>query len=233
MSTTRARSRTPDEELLATPSLALTSEDAARIDGIAHELAVGFAALGGIGPAVSVFGSSRAPRAHPHYRLGMEVGAALARAGYAVITGGGPGVMEAVNRGARAEGGLSVGLNIELPEPQESNRFVDIPLHFRHFFVRRLMFVRFACAFVVLPGGYGTLDELFEALTLIQTGKIEHFPVVLVDRPDWLGLEGWLRDRLLAGGLISPSDLETLITVDGAADAVAAIAAHNGNRFIP
>ena len=221
---------TADEELL-TPALAPLSEaDVERITRISGEIAIGFRTLSAIGPAVSVFGSSRVREGDAHYQLARDVGGALADAGYAVITGGGPGAMEAANRGAQERGGLSIGLNIELPVPQEPNPHLDVRLHFRHFFVRRLMFVRYACAFVVLPGGFGTLDELFEALTLIQTGKIRHFPVVLVDRPDWLGLEGWMRDRLLAAGLITHDDLEMLITVDGADEIVAAIAAHKDHH---
>jgi uncharacterized protein (TIGR00730 family) len=218
---------TADEDLLSAPRLPpLTDADAARIARIDHEIATGFRTLSAIGPAVSVFGSSRVREGDAHYQLARDVGAALAGAGYAVITGGGPGAMEAANRGAQEGGGLSVGLNIELPAPQTANPYLDVHLHFRHFFVRRLMFVRYARAFVAVPGGFGTLDELFEALTLIQTGKIRHFPVVLVDKPDWLGLEGWMRERLLSSGLISSDDLGMLITVDGADDVVAAIAAH-------
>ena len=225
---TRPGVLTADEDLLCAPSLPpLSDADTARIARISREIASGFSALGAIGPAVSVFGSARVREENATYQRGREVGAALAAAGFAVITGGGPGVMEAANRGAQEAGGLSVGLNIELPVPQQPNRYLDIPLHFRHFFVRRLMFVRFASAFVVLPGGFGTLDELFEALTLIQTGKIRHFPVVLVDGPDWLGLEGWMRDRLLGRGLVTAADLECLVTVDNAADVVAAILAHD------
>ena len=222
---------TADEELLATPALAPLSEaDVERITRISGEIAIGFRTLSAIGPAVSVFGSSRVRDGDTHYQLARDVGGALADAGYAVITGGGPGAMEAANRGAQEHGGLSIGLNIELPVPQEPNPYLDVRLRVRYFFVRRLMFVRYACAFVVVPGGFGTLDELFEALTLIQTGKIRHFPVVLVDKPDWLGLEGWMRERLLTAGLISQTDLEMLVTVDGADAAVAAIAAHTDHH---
>lgn len=222
---------TADEDLLATPALAPLSEaDAERIARISDEIAIGFRTLSAIGPAVSVFGSSRVREGDAHDQLARDVGAVLAGAGYAVITGGGPGAMEAANRGAQEAGALSVGLNIELPVPQATNAYIDIPLHFRHFFVRRLMFVRYARAFVVVPGGYGTLDEPFEALTLIQTGKIRHFPVVLVDRPEWLGLEGWMHQRLLTAGLISSDDLEMLITVDGADDVVGAIEAHTDHH---
>jgi uncharacterized protein (TIGR00730 family) len=169
--------------------------------------------LGRIGPAVTVFGSARTPRDHPHYGLMREVGAALGRAGFAVITGGGEGVMEAANRGAKDVGALSVGCNIELPHEQRQNEYLDIALRFRHFFVRKVMFVRYACAFVIGPGGFGTLDELFESLTLIQTQTIRHFPVVLVGEGEWDGLIGWLRARPLADHRIGPSDLAELRVV--------------------
>ena len=153
--------------------------DAERIRDIAAEFARGFDALADVGRAVTVFGSARTPPEHPDYALAREVGACLGRAGYAVITGGGPGLMEAANRGARDVGALSIGCNIELPHEQALNPYLDIGLRFRHFFARKVMFVRYASAFVICPGGYGTLDELFESLTLIQTGTIRHFPVIL------------------------------------------------------
>jgi uncharacterized protein (TIGR00730 family) len=220
----RPPSITADEDLLGSPALAgLTAADRRRLEGIQTEMARGFAVLGGIGRAVSVFGSSRIPAQHRHYTLGVDVGRALARAGYGVITGGGPGLMEAVNRGAQEAGGVSVGLNIELPVPQAANPYLDVRLQFRHFFVRRLMFVRYASAFVVLPGGLGTLDELFEALTLIQTGKIRHFPVVLVDRSHWAGLEAWLAHMLVDTGLVLAAELAVMSTVDAADEVVAAL----------
>jgi uncharacterized protein (TIGR00730 family) len=205
------RPRTFDEELLAWlghQAAPLAERDEDRIRRIAAELAYGFSSLAGIGPAVTVFGSARTPQDHPHYRLVREIGAALARAGFAVITGGGPGLMEAANRGAKEAGGTSVGCNIELPEEQKPNPYLDISLEFRHFFARKIMFVRHAVGFVVAPGGLGTLDELFELLTLLQTKKIHRAPVVLVDGPEWRELLGWLERFALADGRIDASDLE-------------------------
>ncbi len=181
--------------------------DTERIRDIAAEFAVGFDQLAGIGRAVSVFGSARTPREHPHYTLMRAVGSALGEAGYAVITGGGGGLMEAANRGAHDVGALSVGCNIELPREQMLNDYVDIGLRFRHFFVRKVMFVRYACAFVIGPGGFGTLDELFESLTLIQTATISHFPAILVGEGEWDGLLDWLRGTVLADHRIDPGDL--------------------------
>ena len=171
---------------------------------------MGFDRLAQIGPAVTVFGSARIAEGHPHYRLIREVSAALGRAGYAMITGGGPGLMEAANRGARDAGALSVGCNIELPHEERSNGHLDISLRFRHFFVRKVMFVRYASAFVIGPGGFGTLDELFEALTLIQTRTIKDFPVILVGHGEWDGLLGWLRERALSDRRIEAADLDGL-----------------------
>jgi uncharacterized protein (TIGR00730 family) len=162
---------------------------------------------------VTVFGSARTPPGHPHYTLMREVGAALGRAGFAVITGGGAGIMEAANRGAKDAGALSVGCNIVLPHEQRQNDYLDIGLRFRHFFVRKVMFVRYACAFVIGPGGFGTLDELFESLTLIQTQTIHHFPVILVGDGEWDGLIHWLRVRALPDHRIEPSDLTELRVV--------------------
>jgi hypothetical protein len=162
--------------------------DAQRIRLIAAEFALGFDRLAGIGPAVSVFGSARTSPEHPYYELMREVGAELGRAGYSVITGGGGGLMEAANRGAREAGALSVGCNIELAHEQRLNDYVDIGLRFGHFFARKVMFVRYASAFVIGPGGFGTLDELFEALTLIQTATIQHFPVILLGAEEWDGM---------------------------------------------
>jgi uncharacterized protein (TIGR00730 family) len=184
--------------------------DARRIREIAEEFAEGFAALATIGPAVTVFGSARTPREHPDYALAREVGACVGRAGYAVITGGGGGSMEAANRGARDVGAVSVGCNIELPHEQELNEYVDIGIRFRHFFARKVMFVRYACAFVICPGGFGTLDELFESLTLIQTGTIRHFPVMLVGDGGWESMLEWLRETALGGDRIGPCDLDLM-----------------------
>ena len=184
--------------------------DAERIRAIAVELAMGFDRLASVGPAVTVFGSARTPRSHPDYELIRRVAAELGRAGYAIITGGGAGLMEAANRGARDAGALSIGCNIELPHEQRLNDYVDIGLRFRHFFARKVMFMRYGCAFVIGPGGYGTLDEMFEALTLIQTATVRHFPVVLVDPVDWDGLLGWLRARAVPEGRIAERDLDDL-----------------------
>ena len=192
--------------------------DAERIRDIAAEFARGFDALAGVTRAVTVFGSARTPPEHPHYRLAREVGACLGQAGYAVITGGGPGLMEAANRGAREAGALSIGCNIELAHEQELNPYVDIGLRFRHFFARKVMFVRYASAFVICPGGYGTLDELFESLTLIQTRTIRHFPAILVGAGEWDGLLDWLRERALADGRIDAADLDGLHLVQHPAE---------------
>jgi uncharacterized protein (TIGR00730 family) len=206
-----------DEELLAAEleTVVAVRSDAERIARMAQETAYGFLALANIGTAVSVFGSSRTPTEDPAYDRARVVARGLAAEGFAVITGGGQGVMEAANRGAQEGGGRSIGLNIELPREQVLNSYVDLGLQFHYFFVRKLMFVRYACAFVVLPGGLGTLDELFEALTLIQTGKVRHFPVILYGSDYWRGLLGWIRDTLLAHGNISPADLALLTVVDG------------------
>ena len=205
-----------DEELLGwlgDESAALRAADAALVREIAAEFAKGFDRLAAIGPAVTVFGSARTPREHPHYALMREVGAALGRAGFAVITGGGGGVMEAANRGARDAGAVSVGCNIELPHEQRQNDYLDIALRFRHFFARKVMFVRYASAFVAGPGGFGTLDELFELLTLIQTRTIRHFPAILVGEGEWDGLIEWLRSRALADHRIEPPDVAELQVV--------------------
>ncbi len=162
---------------------------------------------------MTVFGSAHTPPDHPHYGLIREVGAALGRAGFAVITGGGGGLMEAANRGAKDAGALSIGCNIELRREQRLNEYVDIGLRFRHFFARKVMFVRYACAFVIGPGGFGTLDELFESLTLIQTQTIRHFPAILAGEDEWDGLLDWLRARALADHRIEPSDLTGLRVV--------------------
>ena len=185
-----------------------------RVLRIQAEFVEGFGLLAELGMAVSVFGSSRARPGSAQYDLTMRVSAALARAGYAVITGGGPGVMEAANRGAAGANGLSVGLGIELPQEQGLNDYVDVGLEFRYFFVRKTMFVKYSQAFVVLPGGFGTLDELFEALTLVQTGKITKFPIVLVQSSYWSGLLSWLRETVAGQGMVSAADLDLLSIAD-------------------
>jgi uncharacterized protein (TIGR00730 family) len=215
-----------DEQLftwLGHEPAALRAADSERIREIAEEFARGFDALSSVERAVTVFGSARTPPEHPHYALAREIGASLGRAGYAVITGGGPGLMEAANRGAREAGALSIGCNIELPHEQRLNDFLDIGLRFRHFFARKVMFVRYACAFVICPGGFGTLDELFESLTLIQTGAIRHFPVILAGAGEWDGLLEWLRERALADGRIGAADLEALQLVSDPAEVPAIV----------
>src|SRR5881227_2681845 len=207
---------TLDEELLGAEveSIVSTQSDAARAQRVRGELAEGFRALARVGAAVSIFGSARTPRDHPEYVLARETAHTLGAAGFAIITGGGPGIMEAANRGARDSGALSIGLNIDLPFEIGINRYVDLPLQFHYFFTRKVMFVRFASAFVVFPGGFGTLDDLFEALLLIQTGKIRHFPVVLVGARFWAGLIDWLRGRVAADGMIASPDLDLLTVTD-------------------
>ncbi|MGY1618826.1 TIGR00730 family Rossman fold protein [Geodermatophilus sp. SYSU D00691] len=185
-----------------------------RVLRIQSEFVEGFGLLAELPRAVSVFGSARTPRDHPHYAAGVQLGAALVQAGYAVITGGGPGAMEAANRGASEAGGLSVGLGIELPFEQELNEWVDVGISFRYFFVRKTMFVKYAQAFVILPGGFGTLDELFEALTLVQTRKVTRFPVILYGSEYWTGLVDWVRTTLVEQGTISPGDVDLLHVTD-------------------
>ncbi len=187
------------------------------------ELVRGFRALHFVGPCVTVFGSSRFPESHPYYAMGRGVGTALARAGFTVMTGGGPGLMEAANRGAREAGGRSLGCNIELPREQRPNAWLDRFITFRHFFVRKLMLAKYSYAFVALPGGFGTLDELFEISTLIQTGKMRDFPVVLMGRAFWTPLLGFLEATMVAAGTIDPGDVERLLVTDEPGDAVAAI----------
>jgi uncharacterized protein (TIGR00730 family) len=196
-----------------------------RVLRIQSEFVEGFGLLSELPRAVSVFGSARTPRDHPHYAAGIQLGAALAQAGYAVITGGGPGSMEAANRGASEAGGMSVGLGIELPFEQELNEWVDVGITFRYFFVRKTMFVKYAQAFVILPGGFGTLDELFEALTLVQTHKVTRFPVILYGVEYWSGLLDWIRSTMTETGTISPQDVDLLTVTDDIGEAIALIQA--------
>jgi uncharacterized protein (TIGR00730 family) len=205
-----------DEELFAAEreTVVALRSDRERIELIGAELAYGFEALADIGPAVSVFGSARTASDDPAYERARRVAQCLAGQGLAVITGGGGGSMEAANRGAQEAGGRSIGLNIELPHEQRPNPYVDLGLEFHYFFVRKLMFVRYASAFVVLPGGFGTLDELFEALTLIQTGKVSHFPVILYGSDYWGGLLDWIEASPLARSNLSPGDLALLQLID-------------------
>jgi uncharacterized protein (TIGR00730 family) len=211
---------TLDEELIGAEEEALLSTltDAARIERIREELEEGFRALAHVGAAASFFGSARTPRDDPEYALARETARMIGDEGMAVITGGGPGVMEAANRGARDAGALSIGLGIELPFEQALNGHLDIALEFHYFFARKIMFVRYASGFVVFPGGFGTLDELFESLTLIQTGKVRNFPVVLVGTDYWCDLFAWLRDRVLGEGKISPHDMDLVTVTDDPAE---------------
>jgi uncharacterized protein (TIGR00730 family) len=203
-----------------------------RVLRIQAEFVEGFGLLAELGPAVSVFGSARARPGDREYEQAERIGTGLAEAGYAVITGGGPGVMEAANKGAVSVGGISVGLGIELPMEMGLNDYVEIGLEFRYFFVRKTMFIKYSQAFVVLPGGFGTLDELFEALTLVQTGKITKFPIVLVGSGYWSGLVSWIRESVLASGNISAGDEDLITVVDDPAEVVRVIqqahAQHNG-----
>ncbi len=196
-----------------------------RVMRIQSEFVNGFGALAELGPAVSVFGSARTTADHPSYQLGQQVGRALVAAGYAVITGGGPGTMEAANKGALHAGGTSVGLGIELPFEAGLNEHVDLGVNFRYFFARKTMFVKYAQGFVVLPGGFGTLDELFEAVTLVQTQKVTSFPIVLLGSAYWGGLLAWLKDTAVAAGTINEADLGLLTLTDDVAEAVDLIVA--------
>ena len=218
---------TLDEELLAGPDhtlAALQGDDAVRVARMEAELAMGFRTLAGIGPAVSIFGSARTQPDSPEYALARATAAAVARRGFAIITGGGPGVMEAANLGARDVGALSIGLSIELPAEQQINTHVDLAIEFKHFYIRKIMFVRYASAFVVLPGGLGTLDELFEAHSLIQTAKIQQFPLVLVGSAFWSGLLDWERSRLVGSGKVASRTLDLLHVVDDPEEVAALVA---------
>ncbi|MCL6440739.1 MAG: TIGR00730 family Rossman fold protein [Thermoleophilum sp.] len=211
--------RTPatyDEEILAAERHEVISSytDEDRIRRVTEELRAGFRALAHVGAAASFFGSARTPPGDPEYELARRCARLVGEAGLAVITGGGPGIMEAANRGAREAGAPSIGLNIELPFEQGLNPYVDLALEFHYFFTRKVMFVRYASGFVVFPGGFGTLDELFESLTLIQTGKIVHFPVVLVGSAYWRGLVRWLEERVVAEGKVSPEELRLFTVTD-------------------
>ncbi len=215
--TTDMRSPTTfDEEIIrcGEPEIRAELSDPERLERIRREFDEGFQLLEGIGPAVCVFGSARTTEGHPEYELARELSARIAGAGYAIITGGGPGIMEAANRGAREVGGVSVGLNIQLPHEQSLNPYVDIGKEFHYFFVRKLMFVRYSWSFVVFPGGFGTLDELFEVLTLVQTDKARPHPVVLVGSEYWLGLLSWMKTHLLEEGRISPGDFDLFTVTD-------------------
>jgi len=199
--------------------------EAWRLFRILAEFVEGFDNMAGVPPAVTFFGSARAKDKDWEYRTARELAAKLGRDGCAIITGGGPGVMEAANRGAQEGGGLSIGLNIEIPFEQRPNRYIDKLIEFRYFFVRKVIFVKYSVAFVILPGGFGTMDELFEALTLIQTRKIKPFPVYLLGKEYWGGLVGWVKEFMVKEGKISPEDLDILHVIDDQEEAVAGIRA--------
>jgi len=200
-----------------------TQEDPWRMFRIMAEFVDGFEILSKVGKAVSVFGSSRLNSQHKYYKIAEEIAYLLAKEGYAVISGGGPGIMEAANRGARRAKGHSVGLNIQIPSEQKPNKYIDTLIDFRYFFVRKVMFVKYAKAFVIMPGGYGTLDELLESLNLIQTERIDKFPVVLVGTDYWKGLINWIKDKVLKERCIDKQDLDIFKVVDKPQEVVAAI----------
>jgi hypothetical protein len=227
---------TQDEKLLGSASsrVDFTRTDPWRVMRIMSELIEGFDTLADVDKGVSIFGSARTGPDDPQYEAARETSRLLAEAGFAIITGAGPGIMEAANRGARDGKGRSIGCNIELPFEQGSNPYVDTVIEFRYFFIRKLMFVKYASAFIIFPGGFGTLDEAFEALTLIQTGKIYEFPVILFGRHYWAGLIRWLRSRVLLEKKISPGDLDLLLVTDDPAEAAnAVITAHHAHYKPP
>ena len=212
---------TQDERLLQTPEPGeFLHTDTWRVFRIMGEFVQGFEDLAHITNGVSVFGSARTPTTHPEYKAAQETGGLLAKAGYSVITGGGPGIMEAANRGAFEAGGTSVGCNIELPHEQHSNPYLTLSLKFKYFFVRKMMFVKYSDAFIIFPGGFGTLDELFESLTLIQTHKIHNFPVVLFGSAYWKEMLDWLRGPMLSDGKIVEDDFRRLHVTDSPAEVV-------------
>jgi uncharacterized protein (TIGR00730 family) len=221
-----------DEELLEADTAAIVSQldDVARVRRINDELQTGFDRLAHVGRAVSFFGSARTARSDPMYAKARETAAALGGAGFSIITGGGPGIMEAGNRGARDAGAHSIGLDIELPHEQYENPYVDISLDFHYFFARKVMFVRYASAFVVFPGGFGTLDELFEAATLRQTAKIRHFPIILFGTAYWEGLVGWLRAQVAHNGNIAPADVDLLLVTDSVSEVLRIVQAAEHRR---
>ncbi len=215
------RRKTQDERLLSGPAerAAFRETDTWRVLRIMGEFVEGFEELAGLGPAVTIFGSARVARDDEAYATAVEVGRLLGEAGFAIITGGGPGIMEAGNRGAREAGATSVGLNIELPFEQHVNPYVDVDVDFRYFFIRKTMLVKYAQAFVIFPGGFGTMDELFEALTLIQTGKIRDFPIILFGSEYWGGLLDWVRSAMISGGKASEADLGLISLTDSPTEA--------------
>jgi uncharacterized protein (TIGR00730 family) len=227
---------TEDAKLLQQPDKRddFTQTDPWRVLRIMGEFIEGFDTLASLGKGVTIFGSARTGPDDPMYQAAQETARILSKAGFAVITGAGPGIMEAANKGARFAGGRSVGCNIELPFEQGTNPYVDTVVNFRYFFVRKTMFIKYSNAFIIFPGGYGTLDELFEALTLIQTGKIYQFPVVLFGRHYWAGLVRWLHARVLGERKLSPGDLDLLLLTDDPREAAeAVIAAYESQHAVP
>lgn len=217
-----------EQELLAGPRS--RRRELRTVVNITRELIRGFRRLHFVGPCVTIFGSARVDEGKPEYETARLLAEQLSRVGFAVITGGGPGIMEAANRGARDAGGMSIGCNISLPEEQEANKFLDVSIDFKYFFVRKLMLVKYSYAFVVMPGGFGTLDELFESLTLIQTGKIHDFPIVVMGTKYWDGLVAQL-DEMAEAGMIVDKDLDLLLVTDDVAAAVAHIQSRAVSRF--
>jgi len=208
------------------PGIATPRTDSWNIFQIMSEFVEGFERMGEMRPSVSIFGSARIPPEHPHYQLTEAIALALSNAGFNVVSGGGPGIMEAANKGGHRGTSTSIGLNIELPHEQNSNQYQDLSLNFKHFFARKVMFVKYASAYVVMPGGFGTLDELAEALTLVQTGKARRIPIILVDEPFWRGLIDWFKDTLVEAGTISPEDLDLIQLIDSPKEIVDAIFRH-------
>jgi len=222
---------TADERLLRRPPRpAFLDSDPWRVLRILGEFVDGIDDLAVVGPAITVFGSARFGEGTDAYAQARELGRLLARERLAVITGGGPGVMEAANRGCQEAGGLSVGLNIELPHEQSPNAYLDLSIEFRYFFVRKTMFVKYADGFAIFPGGFGTLDELFESLTLVQTRRIEHFPIVLIGRDYWDGLLRWARSTLVTSGAIAPEDLGIFHVTDDVVEAAAILTEYSRRR---
>jgi uncharacterized protein (TIGR00730 family) len=217
-----------------TAEIDYSARESWRMLGIMAEFVEATERLASIRPAVSIFGSARTPPDHANYMLTEEIARKLSDAGFSVVSGGGPGIMEAANKGAYFGKSPSVGLNIQLPHEQSANSYQDISQTFQHFFARKVMFVKFAAAYVVMPGGFGTLDELFEALTLVQTGKIAHIPIILVGSGFWGGLGEWVRGRLVDEGMISPEDVDLMRIIDQPAEVVDAIFSHYEKRgFMP
>jgi uncharacterized protein (TIGR00730 family) len=232
----RSHRPTQDEQLLQSPArmrdrpVDFTHSDPWRVLRITGEFVEGFDALAHLGRAVAIFGSARVPPSSPMYTLAQTTARVLAEAGYAIMTGGGPGIMEAANRGAKEGQGVSIGCSIELPIEQSTNAYVDIALNFRYFFVRKTMFMKYAEGFVIFPGGFGTMDELFEALTLIQTGKVRNFPVVMMGTAYWRGLLDWMRDTMAAEGKIHVDDLRRVTLCDDPEEALRTILAFSASE---